>query len=252
VELPELTFLWIEPGEIDTSTVDARWRPGLESRDGQAYALELLGKVRRCAFASAATGNGRRRTNVNPPTQKRTGGDHYRRSSEATTLECLYPDDAVPTLAKHEPRDSALHGDEALMLLEQPPHRAPIQPAVALRTRRPDGWSLAAVEHPELERRLISCAPHDTAKRIDLTDDCPLRDAANGRITRHLADRFQCARDERYASTDTGRGYGGLGASVAAANDDDVEFSFGGKTSRDLHGRKLVVVRSLDEQLQRD
>jgi hypothetical protein len=73
----------------------------------------------------------------------------------------------------------------------------------------------------------------------------------HGRVARHLANRLERARDKRYACTNTRSSYGCLGASMAAANDDDVEFGFGGRSSRDLHTRKLVPGRPLDERLQR-
>ena len=85
------------------------------------------------------------------------------------------------------------------MLLEQRANRATVQPAIALRARRPHRRALAAVQHPELQRREIGRAAHDSAERVDLADDGALGDAADRRIARHLADRLERARDDRDA-----------------------------------------------------
>ena len=112
------------------------------------------------------------------------------------------------------------------MLLEQRAHGAAIQAAIALRARRPDRRTLAAVQHAELQRREIGRPRHDAAERIDLAHDRALGDAADGRIARHLADRLERARDQCHARTASRRGDGRLGAGVAGADDDDVELGF--------------------------
>ncbi len=100
---------------------------------------------------------------------------------------------------------------------------APVQSAVALRARRPDGGPLAPVQHAELERREIGRASHDAAERVDLAHHGALGDAANGRIARHLPDRLKRARHERGTRTPARGGHGGLDARVSRPDHEDVE-----------------------------
>ena len=112
------------------------------------------------------------------------------------------------------------------VLLDERANGATVQPAIALRARRPHGGSFAAIEHAELQRREIGRARHDSAQRVDLARDSAFRDAADRRIARHLADRLERAGDETDARAKTRCGYGCLGAGVAGADDDDVELEF--------------------------
>ena len=92
--------------------------------------------------------------------------------------------------------------------------------------RRPDCGPLAAIEHAKLQHREIGGAPHDSSERINLADDGALGDSANGRIARHLADGFERTRYDRNPRSYPSSSDGGLGASVAGADDDDVEVCF--------------------------
>src|SRR5690242_17550222 len=58
----------------------------------------------------------------------------------------------------------------------------------------------------------------------------PLADAADGRVARHLPQRLDAVGEEQGTASHPRRSKRGLGASVAAADHDDVEFGW------ELHG----------------
>ena len=61
-----------------------------------------------------------------------------------------------------------------------------IQDTVCLGARGPDRGALAGIENPELDTGVIGGNGHDAAQRIDLLDEMPLANAANGRVAGHL------------------------------------------------------------------
>ena len=63
---------------------------------------------------------------------------------------------------------------------------------------------------------------HRAAEGVDLADDLPLGDAADGRVAAHLADGVGVHGQQDGAQPEPGGGQGGLDAGVAGADDDDV------------------------------
>ena len=157
---------------------------------------------------------------VNPPPQKRSGSeDHGARANAAPV--CRHDArraSAVQEQFAHHPLGE-LEGREAL---EQRSHGAPVQCAIALGARGPHGRALGAIEHPELNGGSIGGPPHDAAERIDLPCHGALRDAADGRIARHLADGIEVGREEQGRGAEAGGHDGGFAAGVAGADDDHV------------------------------
>ncbi len=109
------------------------------------------------------------------------------------------------------------------MLLDERADGTTVDPPVALRARRPHCWSLAAIEHAELQCGEIGRARHDPAQCIDLARDRALGHAADRRIARHLADRFKGAGDESDARAQPRGSHGRFGSGMAGTDDDDVE-----------------------------
>jgi hypothetical protein len=107
----------------------------------------------------------------------------------------------------------------------------PIQATIALGTRRPYGWPFSAVEHPELHRSKVGRARHDPAKCVHFAHDRTLRDAADGRIARHLADLLECAGDESDGCARSRRRHGGFRAGMTRTNDDDIVRRFERRTA---------------------
>src|ERR1019366_8536799 len=74
--------------------------------------------------------------------------------------------------------------------LEHFAHLQAISLLVALRPRRPDGGSTRSVEQAELDSDRVRDLAHDAAKSVHFAHQMPLRDAADGRVTRHLRDQI--------------------------------------------------------------
>ena len=174
--------------------------PVLNRSTTRPSALELLGEMRRGGLARAAAGDLRLGADVNAAAQERAGRDDDARRAEAPAFERL--DARARVCAASSMRSRATVPWIVLqrrVLFEQRAHGAAVQTAIALRARRPDRGSLAAVEHAELQRREIGRAAHDAAECVDFAHDRAFGDAADRRIARHLADGLERARDERDA-----------------------------------------------------
>ena len=65
---------------------------------------------------------------------------------------------------------------------------------------------------------------HRAAERVDFLDQVALADAADRRVAAHLPERLDALRQQQRARAHARRGQGGLGAGMAAAYNDDVEF----------------------------
>ena len=117
---------------------------------------------------------------------------HVRRS---VALERFDAEHTTAARVEHAAARPCPESSAASLLLEQRSDRAPVEPAVALRARRPHRRALAAIQHAELKHGEIGRAAHDAAERIDFAHDGALGDAADRRIARHLPDRLERARD---------------------------------------------------------
>ena len=124
--------------------------------------------------------------------------------------------------------DRSLNATQRRVLLQERADRASIQSAIALCAWRPDSGAFAAVQHPELQRRQVRGATHDSAKRIDFANDRALRNAADSRVARHLTNALERTRDQSNACAKTSGGHSGFGSRVATADDEDVEVIFNG------------------------
>jgi hypothetical protein len=89
---------------------------------------------------------------------------------------------------------------------------------LGLGARRPDGRSAAAVEQFELYSRSVDCAAHQSAQRIDLSNQMSLRRAANGGIARHVRDGFSSESTQADAASESRRSVRGLDAGVSRAD----------------------------------
>src|SRR5438477_8886112 len=84
--------------------------------------------------------------------------------------------------------DEFLTERQVWLLLDHPLHRELVELLIALGPRRVHGRALGAVEHPELDAGRVGDTAHCPTEGIDLADDLPLGDAADGRVATHLAD----------------------------------------------------------------
>jgi hypothetical protein len=239
IELLDLAVLPLQPREIDGSAIDPRRRTRLESRHGEANLFQLVGQVRRRRLARPSAGNPSLSPDVNAAAEKRPRRDHDALRRESPPFERFHSGHDVPAPGEHEPSDSRLNRLQPRVFLEQASHRAAVQPTVALGARSPHGRPFAPIQHSELERRQVRGTTHDSAKCVHFPDDCSLRDAADGRIARHLPDRFQGARDEADAGTGARGGNGRFRPGVPRSDDYHIETILESAVNRVLHPRKL-------------
>ena len=85
------------------------------------------------------------------------------------------------------------------------------------------GRPLGAVEHAELNAAGVDAPAHLAAQGVDLADDLPLGDAADGRVAAHLRHGVGVHGQQGGAQAQPRRGQGGLNAGVAGADDNHVE-----------------------------
>ena len=99
-------------------------------------------------------------------------------------------------------------------------HRLPVKLAVGLGAGALHRRAFAAVQHAELDAGGIGHLAHQAVEGVDLADQMPLAEPANGRIAGHLADRGEAVGDQRRARTHASRRGRRLAAGMAAADDD--------------------------------
>ncbi|MNT42096.1 hypothetical protein D3C72_1784960 [compost metagenome] len=91
------------------------------------------------------------------------------------------------------------------------------------------GRAFAAVQHTELDAAEVGGGRHGAAQGVDLLDQVALADAADGRVAAHLPEGFHIVGQQQGLHAHACGRERGLGAGVAAADDDHV------KTGREVH-----------------
>src|SRR5690349_10265523 len=164
VELLDFALLPLEPREVDGPPIDPGWGAGLEALDREPGRFQLLGEMCRRRLTGSPATDLRCRSNVDPPAQESAGRDHDGPRAESAALECFDPLNRQLARVEDQASDRTLNRANRRALLEQAAHGTTVEAAVALRPGGPDRRTLAAIEHPELQRREIRGSPHDTAK----------------------------------------------------------------------------------------
>src|SRR5688500_500723 len=162
--------------------------------------------------------------------KKGAGCDDHGPRTKAAALEGFDSDRGrAATSARpieQQARDGSLNRMERLVSFEERAHSAAIHATVALRARGPDRRTLTAIQHPKLKRRDVCRPTHDAAERVDFADDCSLRDSADRRVARHLANALQRAGYEAYRRASASRRDRRLSTGVAGSDDDDLALRF--------------------------
>ena len=109
------------------------------------------------------------------------------------------------------------------LALQPAPDRLPVQDTIGLRAGRAHGRALGRVQNAELDAGLVGGERHSAAKGVDFLHQMTLADTADRRIARHLPQGLDAVRQEKCAPAHTRRSERRFGASMAAADDDDVE-----------------------------
>ena len=138
----------------------------------------------------------------------------------------------IPVLER-EANDAAMLHENATRATDQPldvgfglercTDPSAINLLVCLRTRGPDRRTTAPIEQLELNTCGVDSSAHETAKRVDLANQMPLRGAADRGVARHVGNGLPRQRAESDVRAETGRGIRRLASSVPGADHDHVE-----------------------------
>jgi hypothetical protein len=161
-------------------------------------------------------------TNMGQTVQESTGGDDYGPASQASAIGKL---DAMNFALFNDQRgDFRLLDGEVGFGFEDLLHPNAVLFFIALGAGRPDRRSAAGIQEAELNADGVGDFAHDSAKRIDLTNQVTLGDTPDGGIAGHLRNQVGIHRDHGGPETNPGAGPRGFAASVTAADNHDIAF----------------------------
>ena len=98
------------------------------------------------------------------------------------------------------------------------------------------GGAFACIEHAELDASLVGGFGHRPAEGVHFLHQMAFAYAADGRVARHLPQRFDVVGQQQCGATHARGGKGRFGAGVASADDDDI------KVPRIIHGVRLLYL----------
>ncbi len=213
-------LLLVEAGPVDRAAVEARRRAGLEASESEAEAGEGLRQADRRTLTDPTRGNSGL-ADMDEAAEKGSGGQHDGGRRQGTPIREA---DAADGAALNE-EVFGLSGDnrQAARRPKRGLHVAGIEAPVGLRARTPDRRALAAVQQPELNAGPIRDPAHESVEGVDLADEVPLPEPADGRIARHRPDRLEPVRDERRLRPDPRSSGRRLGAGMSPTDHDDIE-----------------------------
>ena len=140
---------------------------------------------------------------------ERTSVDARRRAG----LQAIDDEGAFPQALRQRGGRLRFHGA---------PDRAAVQRAIGLTARRTHGRSFGCVERAPLDARAVGRPGHHAAQRVDLLHQMTLADTADGRVAAHCAHGLHVVGQQQRARAGAGGRQRGLGAGMAAADDDHV------------------------------
>jgi hypothetical protein len=116
----------------------------------------------------------------------------------------------------------ALMEVEVGLVLDEPLHAELVGLLVALGAGGLDAGALAGVQHAELDAGGVRVPAHDAAEGVDLPDDMPFGQTADGGVAGHLGDGVEVLGENGRLAAEPSGGHGGLHPGVAGAADDDI------------------------------
>ena len=209
-----------EPGEVDGAPVDAGRRAGLEASDRE-LALAKLARQRVRGWVAGPASLLILEPHVDASAEEGADGHHHARGLDAGADAGHHA--AHRVTLDEQIGDRLLEQREPGRVLQHPADVAAVERAVDLGAGRPHRRALAGVEGPEVNPAMVGGHRHRAAQRVDLLDEVPLADPADGRVAAHLPERLDALGEQQGLGARPGRGERRLGAGVAAADDDDVE-----------------------------
>ncbi len=104
-------------------------------------------------------------------------------------------------------------------------HGLPIELAVRLRARTPDGGPLAPIQKTKLNARRIGHPAHHAVQRINFPHQMSLPQPANGRVAGHFANSLQLMGDQQGLRPESRGRRRRFAACVPSSDDDDIKFA---------------------------
>ena len=202
---------------VDGAAVDARRCARLEPADGETELAESPREADRGGIAGAAA-RVVHLADVNLAVQERADRQH---DGLGRYFHAGLRDDTAHTRTlEQQAVDVLLQQREIRLGIEQLADRPLVERAVGLGARRAHGRAFAAVQRAEVDAGAIGGARHGAAERVDFLRQMAFADAADSRVAAHLPQRLDVLRQQQRAHAHARRGERGLGAGVAAADDD--------------------------------
>ncbi len=186
-------------------------------------------QVRRCARRVGLAAS------VNLAVQERARRDDYRLRPQSSRVLQFNSADSI---CNHEQIGyQTLSETKVGCRLERAPHLDSIQSSISLRTRRLDRGPTRTIQQTELNAGAIDDARHDSAERIDFSNEMSFADSADRGIAGHLSDQIQVERQERSVRAQTRSGGRSFTAGMSGANHDHI------KNFVEDHFRKPLTTR---------
>ena len=202
--------------EVDRLPREPRRRSRLQPSPPKTERLDGFGQISRRRLIRTAS-RPLLAADVNQAIQKRPGRDHERLAAETAPVFELEAANLAAIRA-----ESARRGPESSEYSARASSAARTHAAVSrlvrLGARRPHRRPAAAIEQLELYSRSVDCSAHQSAERIDLSDQMSLSRAADRGIARHVRDGFSSERAQADAASELRRRPRGLDAGVPGAD----------------------------------
>ena len=208
-------------GEIDAAGINAWRRAGFEAIDTKRQLPQSLGKPigRRITRPAALA---LLQAHMDHTAEERTNGKDDRACAEFETH--LRHDAANPARFHHQVLNRLLEHRQARLIFDDVANSHSIQLPVSLGSRRPHRRAFTRIQGAKLNARPVSRDGHCAPQGVNLPHEVTFADPANSGITGHLTERLQILGKQERARAHTRRRQAGFGASVTAANHNNVKF----------------------------
>ena len=211
--------LALQLGKINAAAVYAGGRAGFEAAQRKALRDKAL-RQRGGGVGAVGTAVVVGVAHKNAPAQAGAGGNDQRLA--AVVAAQLGHDAADLPVLNVGGNDLRLMNVQVGGQLQRVFHPHVVALAVGLHAQAVYGGTLAAVEHPALQKGCIRRDAHQPAEGIDLAHKMPLGGAADGRVAGHIADKIQRKGKHSGFCPQNRRRVGSLNARVSRADYNNV------------------------------
>ena len=205
--------------QFDAVGMQAHRSSGFQAQDVKTQGGDIVGQKlgRRLVGPAGGIGGG---ADIDAPGQKGPGADDHRVGGQDFSFREL--DAANPAIGHHDLAGNALVYLEPRNGFQETFQMIAVGDLVVLGPGGPHRRPLAAIEHFEMNAGGVGGPGHHPAQRVDLLDQVPLGDAADGRVAGHLGQGFQMNGQQGGFGAHPGRGISGFNPRVPGADDDDL------------------------------